>query len=113
MTLQEMSTISQYNIPVKIIVLNNHFLGMVRQWQQLFFERRYSFTEMTNPDFCKIAEGFRIPNHKTTSRDNLDEAIDEMLKAKGPYFLEVEVAKEDNVFPMVPAGASVSDVRLE
>jgi len=113
MTLQEMSTINQYNIPVKIIVLNNHFLGMVRQWQQLFFERRYSFTEMTNPDFCKIAEGFRIPNHKTTSRDNLDEAIDEMLKAKGPYFLEVEVAKEDNVFPMVPSGESVTNIRLD
>lgn len=113
MTLQELGTISQYKIPVKIVVLNNHFLGMVRQWQQLFFDRRYSFTEMTNPDFPKIAEGFGIENDKISERAGLDKAIDKMLASSGPYFLEIEVEKEDNVFPMVPSGESVTNIRLD
>ena len=113
MTVQELGTIMQYKIPVKIIVLNNSYLGMVRQWQQLFHEKRYSFTEMVNPNFVKLAEAYDIPAKKVTDRENLVEAIQEMLDAKTPYFLEVVVGKEDNVFPMVPAGAGVAEVILE
>jgi len=113
MTLQELGTISQYNIPVKIVILNNHFLGMVRQWQELFFESRYSFTEMTNPNFTKIAEGFGIDNNKIEKRVDLEDAIDKLLASKGPYLLEIEVDKEDNVFPMVPSGESVTNIRLD
>ena len=113
MTIQELGTIMQYKIPVKILVLNNNFLGMVRQWQQLFHEKRYSFTEMSNPDFVKIAEAYSIPAQKVEVRSELQAALRDMLHAKGPYFLEVVVGKEDNVFPMVPAGAGVADVLLE
>lgn len=113
MTLQELGTIMQYKIPVKILILNNNFLGMVRQWQELFHEKRYSFTEMQNPDFVKIASAYSIPAKKVDSRANLVDALREMLASDGPYFLEAVVGKEDNVFPMVPAGASVSDVLLE
>ncbi|HYC86324.1 MAG TPA: biosynthetic-type acetolactate synthase large subunit, partial [Chryseosolibacter sp.] len=113
MTVQELGTIMQYKIPVKILVLNNSFLGMVRQWQQLFHEKRYSFTEMTNPDFVKLAQAYDIPARKVEDRDQLQQALKEMLDAKGPYFLEAVVGKEDNVFPMVPAGGCVSDVLLE
>lgn len=112
MTLQELGTIMQYRIPVKIIVLNNNFLGMVRQWQQLFFEKRYSFTEMTNPDFIAIAKAYSIPAHKVEDRRDLDNALREMLNEDGPYFLEVVVEKEENVFPMVPTGAGVGDIIL-
>lgn len=113
MTIQELGTIAQYNLDIKIIVLNNNFLGMVRQWQQLFFEKRYSFTEMKNPDFVGIAKAYGLASQKVTSREQLDDAIQEMLDHKGPYVLEVVVEKEDNVFPMVPTGASVSDILLE
>jgi len=113
MTVQELGTIMQYNIGVKIIVLNNNFLGMVRQWQQLFHGKRYSFTEMTNPNFVKLAEAYDIPAKKVEKREELQTALKEMLDAKGSYFLEVVVGKEDNVFPMVPAGAGVADVLLE
>jgi acetolactate synthase-1/2/3 large subunit len=113
MTMQELGTIMQYKIPVKILVLNNSFLGMVRQWQQLFHEKRYSFTEMENPDFVKIAEAYNIPARKVEKREDLQDAIHEMLAAKTPYFLEAVVGKEDNVFPMVPAGGCVSDCMLE
>jgi len=113
MTIQELGTIMQYKIPVKILVLNNNFLGMVRQWQQLFHEKRYSFTEMTNPNFIKIAEAYDIPAQKVEKRGDLKAAIQKMLDAQGPYFLEVVVGKEDNVFPMVPAGAGVAEVLLE
>jgi acetolactate synthase-1/2/3 large subunit len=113
MTVQELGTIMQYKIPVKIMVLNNNFLGMVRQWQQLFHGKRYSFTEMENPDFVKLAQAYSIPARKVEQREELDEAMREMLEAKTPYFLEVVVGKEDNVFPMVPAGAGVSEVLLE
>lgn len=113
MTIQELGTIAQNNLPVKIIVLNNNFLGMVRQWQQLFFERRYSFTELQNPDFITIAKGFGIDGHTVSERDNLENSIQKMIEHDGPYLLEVMIEKEDNVFPMVPTGASVSDVILE
>ncbi|MBC8005629.1 MAG: biosynthetic-type acetolactate synthase large subunit [Verrucomicrobia bacterium] len=113
MTIQELGTIAQYNLDIKIIVLNNNFLGMVRQWQQLFFEKRYSFTEMKNPDFVGIAKAYGLASQKVTSRDQLEDAVQAMLDHKGPYVLEVIVEKEDNVFPMVPTGASVSDIILE
>lgn len=113
MTIQELGTIMQYKIGVKILVLNNSFLGMVRQWQQLFHGKRYSFTEMQNPDFIKIAGAYDIPARKVTRREDLQDALKEMLAAETSYFLEVVVGKEDNVFPMVPAGAGVSDVLLE
>lgn len=112
MTLQEMGTIFQTKVPVKIVVLNNEFLGMVRQWQQLFFDKRYAETEMTNPDFVKIAQGYQIPARRVTKRADLADAVSEMLQSKEAYFLEVCVEKEDNVFPMIPSGASVSDIRL-
>jgi acetolactate synthase-1/2/3 large subunit len=113
MNIQELGTIAQYKIPVKIIVLNNEFLGMVRQWQQMFFQSRYSFTEMVNPDFVKINEAYGIKAKKITERSNLISALEEMIAHDGPYFLEVKVEKEDNVFPMIPTGASVSEIILE
>ena len=113
MTIQELGTIFQQQAAVKIVVLNNDFLGMVRQWQQLFFDKRYASTEMVNPDFVTIAKGFRIKAKKVVKRNDLDIAVKEMMSSKEPYFLEVCVEKEDNVFPMIPSGASVSDIRLE
>ncbi|WP_188316060.1 biosynthetic-type acetolactate synthase large subunit [Chitinophaga agrisoli] len=113
MTLQELGTIYQSEIGVKIVILNNNFLGMVRQWQQLFFDKRYSSTEMINPDFVQIAKGFYVPGRKVTDRAEIDAAVDEMLAHKGAYLLEVVVEREDNVFPMVPAGAPIANIRLE
>jgi acetolactate synthase-1/2/3 large subunit len=113
MTLQELGTIYQSQIGVKIVILNNNFLGMVRQWQQLFFDRRYSSTEMTNPDFVQIAKGFFIPGRKVSDRAEIEGAVKEMLDTPGAYLLEVVVEQEDNVFPMVPAGAAISAIRLE
>jgi len=113
MTIQELGTIFQTGVAVKILVLNNEYLGMVRQWQQLFFDRRYASTEMTNPDFVTIAKGYHIPAQKVTERKDLPSAIQEMINAEGPYFLEVAVEKEDNVFPMIPTGASLNDIRLQ
>src|SRR6185369_5423349 len=113
MTIQELGTIMQYKIPVKILVLNNNFLGMVRQWQQLFHGKRYSFTEMQNPDFVKIADAYGIKARKVEKREDLKGALKEMLDSPDAYFLEVLVGKEDNVFPMVPAGAGVAEVLLE
>ena len=113
MTVQELGTIMQYNIPVKIMVLNNNFLGMVRQWQQLFHGKRYSFTEMENPDFIKLAEAYKIKAVKVEKREDLKPAIKDMLDSETSYFIEVVVGKEDNVFPMIPAGAAVSDILLE
>ncbi len=112
MTIQELGTIFQQKTAVKIVVLNNDFLGMVRQWQQLFFDKRYASTEMTNPDFVAIAKGYYINARRVTKREELAEAVAEMMASKEAYFLEVCVEKEDNVFPMVPSGASVSDIRL-
>ncbi|MCK3683412.1 biosynthetic-type acetolactate synthase large subunit [Maribellus sp. YY47] len=113
MTIQELGTIAQNKLPVKIILLNNNFLGMVRQWQQLFFEKRYSFTELQNPDFIMIGKGFGIDGHKVDKREDLESSVQKMMDHDGPYLLEVVIEKEDNVFPMVPTGASVSDVILE
>ncbi len=113
MTIQELATIFQNKTPVKIVVLNNGHLGMVRQWQELFFESRYASTVMTNPDFVKIAEGYHIKAQRVSERKNLTAAVQEMIACKEPYFLEVKVEMEDNVFPMIPSGASVSDIRLK
>jgi acetolactate synthase-1/2/3 large subunit len=112
MNIQELGTIFQQKTPVKIVVLNNEFLGMVRQWQQLFFDKRYASTEMTNPNFVAIAEGYYIKARKVVKREELEDAVKEMIASKESYFLEVCVEKEGNVFPMIPTGASVSDVRL-
>ena len=113
MTIQELGTIFQQKAAVKVVVLNNDFLGMVRQWQQLFFDKRYASTEMVNPNFVAIAEGYYIKAKKVTKREELADAVKEMMESKEAYFLEVCVEKEDNVFPMIPTGASVSDMRLE
>ena len=112
MNIQELGTIFQQKAAVKIVVLNNEFLGMVRQWQQLFFDKRYASTEMTNPNFVAIAEGYYIKAKKVTKREELADAVKEMMASEESYFLEVCVEKEGNVFPMIPSGASVSDVRL-
>jgi len=112
MNIQELGTIFQQKAAVKIVVLNNEFLGMVRQWQQLFFDKRYASTEMTNPNFVAIAEGYYIKAKKVTKRKELADAVKEMMASEESYLLEVCVEKEGNVFPMIPSGASVSDVRL-
>ena len=113
MNIQELGTIFQTQAAVKIVILNNDFLGMVRQWQQLFFDKRYASTEMVNPDFVKIAEGYFIDTKRVTEREEMTAAVAEMMKSDRPYLLEVCVEKENNVFPMIPSGASVSDIRLE
>jgi acetolactate synthase-1/2/3 large subunit len=112
MTLQELGTIMQNNINVKIVILNNEFLGMVRQWQELFNERRYSFTDIQSPDFVALAAAYHIEAQKVSERADLKKAIKEMLESENAYLLEVMVGKEHNVFPMVPQGCSVSEIRL-
>ena len=112
MTIQELGTIFQTGIPVKIVVLNNDFLGMVRQWQQLFFDKRYSSTEMVNPDFVAIANGYQIESERISKREDLKKNIQKMIDSPNPFFMEVVVGKEDNVFPMIPTGESVSNMRL-
>ena len=112
MTIQELGTIFQSKLDVKIIVLNNNFLGMVRQWQTLFFDGRYSNTEMVNPDFQLVAKGYGIPSIKVEERENLNAALQDFLNHEGAILLEVVVEKEENVFPMIPTGASVSEIRL-
>jgi acetolactate synthase-1/2/3 large subunit len=112
MTIQELATIKQTRAEVKIVLLNNTYLGMVRQWQQLFFRRRYSETHLQNPDFIKVAEGFGIKGKRIQKRKHLEPSIQEMLDYKGAFILEVEIEKEANVFPMIPSGASVSDMIL-
>ena len=112
MTIQELGTIFQLQIPVKIVILNNDFLGMVRQWQQLFFDKRYASTEMVNPDFVAIAKGYYLDSERVKDRKDLKPAVERMIKSEKPYVLEICVEKENNVFPMIPSGASVSDIRL-
>ena len=112
MTMQELGTILQYNIPVKMIILNNSYLGMVRQWQEMFFKKRYASTELINPDFVIIAKGFSIPAKRVSKREELKDSLAEMLAAKGPYLLDITVEKEGNVFPMIEPGSSVSEIRL-
>jgi acetolactate synthase-1/2/3 large subunit len=112
MTIQELGTILQCGAAVKIVILNNNFLGMVRQWQQLFFDKRYSFTDIKNPNFLKIAEGYGIKGHKVTAREELQEGLNTLVNNRESYLLEVIVEQEENVFPMVPTGASVSEIIL-
>jgi acetolactate synthase-1/2/3 large subunit len=112
MTIQELGTILHYKIPVKIIILNNSFLGMVRQWQDMFFKKRYASTELVNPDFVTVAKGYGIPAKKVTEREELKESLSKMLNAKGPFLLDIAIEKEGNVLPMVEPGASVSEVTL-
>ena len=113
MTLQELGTIMQNNIGVKIIILNNEYLGMVRQWQQMFFEKRYSFTNIQSPDFVALAASYNIKGVKVEKQEDLSNALDQLLNTENAFLLEVKVAKEDNVFPMVPTGASVAEIRLQ
>ena len=113
MNIQELGTIFQTQAAVKIVILNNDFLGMVRQWQQLFFDKRYASTEMVNPDFVQIAKGYFIEAKRVDNREDMHQAVEEMMRSDKPYLLEVCVEKENNVFPMIPSGASVSDIRLE
>jgi len=112
MTIQELGTIMQFGAKVKILVLNNSFLGMVRQWQELFNDRRYSFVDITSPDFVAVAKGYGIPGAAVSDRKDLAAALETMLAHDGAYLLEVKVGKENNVFPMVPQGKSVSEIRL-
>lgn len=113
MTLQELGTIAQYNLPVKIILLNNDFLGMVRQWQELFFDGRYASTGLTNPNFLMISEGFGVPSKQVSKREELEQTIKDLISVEGPFMLEVKVQKEGNIFPMIPAGGTVSEMRLD
>lgn len=113
MTIQELGTIMQFGAKVKILILNNEFLGMVRQWQQLFNDRRYSFVNITSPDFVAVAKGYHIEGNKISDRNDLRHALKTMLDHDGSYLLEIMVGKENNVFPMVPQGASVSEIRLK
>ena len=113
MTLQELGTMMQNNIGVKIIILNNGYLGMVRQWQQMFFEKRYSFTDIQSPDFVALAASYNIKGQKIERQEDLNQALDQLLNSENAYLLEVKVAREDNVFPMVPTGASVAEIRLQ
>lgn len=113
MTVQELGTVLQTGVALKILILNNEFLGMVRQWQDLFFDKRYSSTEMMNPDFQMIAKGYGIKAEKVTERKALGPSLTRFIHEEGAFLLEVMVSKEDNVFPMVPTGSSVSDIKLE
>jgi acetolactate synthase-1/2/3 large subunit len=113
MTIQELGTIMQSKVNVKLLILNNRFLGMVRQWQQLFHEKRYSFVDIESPDFVMVAKGYGIAGQSVSERENLRGAIAEMLNHDGAYLLEVMVGKENNVFPMVAQGTGVAEIRLK
>ena len=113
MTLQELATLVQEGIPAKTIILNNGFLGMVRQWQEMFFDNRYSAIELKNPDFAEVAEAFGVSGRRVAARTDLDGALDEMLAAEGPFVLDIVVEREENVFPMIPVGAGCAEIRLE
>ena len=113
MTIQELGTIMQTGVDVKIIVLNNQFLGMVRQWQELFHQRRYSFVDIQSPDFVAVAAGYRIAGQRVDARPDLRPALEKMLAHPGAFLLEVMVTKENNIFPMVPQGCSVAEIRLQ
>ncbi len=112
MNIQELAVLLQEDLPLKVVVLNNGFLGMVRQWQELFFDKNYAFTEISSPDFVMVAKAYGISGQRVTERCDLSAAIDKMLAFQGSYLLEVCVEKEDNVFPMIPSGAAVRDIRL-
>ena len=113
MCIQELATVRQYNIPVKIVLLNNNFLGMVRQWQELFYNERFSESEYQfNPDFIKIMEAYNIPGKRIEKPSQIDEGIEFLLSENGPTFLEVVIPAEEKVFPMIPAGKSQRDIIL-
>ncbi|WP_210513803.1 biosynthetic-type acetolactate synthase large subunit [Hymenobacter terricola] len=113
MTIQELGTIMQTGVDVKIIILNNRFLGMVRQWQELFHTRRYSFVDIQSPDYVTVASGYRIPGQRVEAREELQPALQKMLAHPGSFLLDIMVAKENNIFPMVPQGCSVAEIRLK
>ena len=113
MNIQELGTIMEQGTGVKMILLNNNYLGNVRQWQELFFDHRYSWTPMLNPEYSLIAKGYGIPSRLVIERDELDDAIREMLGTDGPFLLHVAVKEEDNVMPMTPPGATVSEMIFE
>ncbi len=113
MTIQELGTIMQSEVDIKILILNNEFLGMVRQWQQLFHDKRYSFVDITSPDFVMVAKAYGISGDCVSERERLKDSLKTMLNHKGSYLLEVMVGKENNVFPMVPQGCSVAEIRLK
>ncbi len=110
MNIQELGTIAQYQIPVKIVILNNQFLGMVRQWQELFYERRYSYTELPEVQFEQIAKAYGIGAETVRTIADVEPALKRALGHKGPYLLDFRVEREENVFPMVPAGAAISEM---
>jgi acetolactate synthase-1/2/3 large subunit len=112
MTIQELGTIMQTGVDVKIMIFNNQFLGMVRQWQELFNDRRYSFVNIASPDYVTVASGYRIPGQRVSERADLRPALQRMLDEPGSFLLEVMVTKENNIFPMVPQGCSVAEIRL-
>ena len=113
MTLQELGTVMEQQAPVKLVLMNNNYLGNVRQWQAMFFNKRYSFTPMMNPDYMQIAAAYGIPGRRVMEREELEEGIREMLNTDGPFLLEVCVVEEGNVLPMTPPGSSVNDMLLE
>ncbi len=113
MTIQEMGTIMQHELPIKMVVFNNNFLGMVRQWQDMFFDKRYASTDMPTPDFIMIAKGYGITGETISKREEIDDALKRMMEHEGPYLLEVMIEKEANILPMVPPGASVSEILLK
>jgi acetolactate synthase-1/2/3 large subunit len=113
MTIQELGTVMQSGIDIKILILNNEFLGMVRQWQQLFHDKRYSFVDITSPDFVQVARGYRIEGQRVTDRAQLKSVLETMINHPGAYLVEAMVGKENNVFPMVAQGTSVSEIRLK
>jgi len=110
MNIQELATIREYNVPVKIIILNNGYLGMVRQWQELFWRKRYSHVEMTGPDYVKVAEAYGIPGFRATLTNEIDDVIKQLFEVDGPALAEFKVVKEDNVYPMIPAGQTYHEI---
>ena len=113
MNMQELGTILQEQLDVKMVVMNNTWLGMVKQWQELFYDKRYSFTHLENPDFQMVAQAYGIPSLRVTSVEQLDEAIEKMLQTKGPFFLEACVEGDENIFPMIPAGATIDKIFID
>ena len=112
MNIQELAVLAQEKLAVKIIILNNHYLGMIKQWQDIFYESRYAFSELLNPDFVKVADAYALPGRKVSKRSELKAGLEALLQSKGPYLLDIDVEKQDHVFPMIPAGAAVSDIAL-
>jgi len=113
MSVQELGTIMEHRTPVKMVMMNNNYLGNVRQWQDMFFEGRRSFTHMMNPDYSKVAEAYAIPYGLVTDRESLAAGVGKMLATEGPYLLECVIKEEDNVLPMTPPGKSVDEMLLE